>query len=253
LQIKGIIVISILLLGSCTVLKVNKNNALKEANSDNDILYSENIENYNISSNSFYIQKVIIKIEEADRRQEFIGNLKYESKDRFLISVRSVAGIEFVRIYFNNDSIFVMDRINKTIYEGNETSFYRKYGIKKDFLFILLGDIISSKGTDNEYIKGNIKNTIIKRMSGNLEIEYKYSNEQRKAISSEIKEHNKSESIKINYNNFRRIDGNFFPQKIDINNFHEYKKLSLLIKKIEIPWDGEIRFIKVKEYNLVKI
>lgn len=254
MQIRVIIILSILLFESCSVLRVNQNPISSEENSHKVLIGIEKFDNSNISENSFSIQKAIIKIdEEKGRNQEFIGNIRYYNNDRFLISLRTVSGIEFVRVFVNSDSIFVLDRINKTIYEGSENSFYKKYGIRKDYILIFLGDIVKIKNSDFKILGGEGDNNSIQMISDSLRIMFKYNSLIGKAVNTKIIEHDKIEAVNIDFSNFQRIGNKTYPRSIDIHNLPQYKKLSIRVKKMKIPWEGEIRFIIGKEYNIIRI
>ena len=59
----------------------------------------------------------------------------------FYASVKGPLGIELVRILAVKDDIAVIDRINKTIYEGRRDDVMKRLGLPEDIFTIIFGDL----------------------------------------------------------------------------------------------------------------
>jgi hypothetical protein len=63
-------------------------------------------------------------------------------KGDLLVSVRTFAGIEAVRILIGRDTVKVADRINRICYIGETKELEKKYGVKYNFINLLFGDFL---------------------------------------------------------------------------------------------------------------
>jgi len=152
LQKIGIILLICFFTASCSVTRkerTNVNDKLNRTFSDNTL---ESIKYQNITSNSFFIQKAEIILLTKNGKERFIANIKFEKPDKYLISIKNITGIEGARIYINEDSILVNDRINKKLYFGNSYNLKKKFGLTIDLIPLIFGDIVLDKNCEKKKI-----------------------------------------------------------------------------------------------------
>lgn len=212
----------------------------------------EEIEKGNITNESFYIQKIVVKMISGEEKRSFLASIKYQRPDSFLISVRAATGIEIARILLTKDTILINDRINKILLHGSEIEARKKYGMDSRVFAVILGDLIISKKEkisnnkcDNGYATYEVpfENGIIK---------YSINCNLRKAESVSIKNEIENNQIKISLS-YKRIEKRTLPKKVIISNFNGIELLKISYGKIDIPYEGGLIFIPGKNYELVKI
>ncbi len=109
------ILVIIILTAGCSVSKRQKRN-LKSAPEQvsRESLY-DRIVSQNLTSQSFFIEKAVFKISSEDGNKTGTGTIKFKMPDKFLISIKSVGGIELARIFLSGDSIMINDRMDRKL------------------------------------------------------------------------------------------------------------------------------------------
>ena len=108
--------------------------------------------NQNLTARSFFIEKAEFKISSGDGEKSGIGTVKFQMPDKFLISIKSKAGIEVARIFLTGDSIFINDRFNKKLYYGSTSYLKSKYGYYNIIIASILGDYVNDQKLDRSKI-----------------------------------------------------------------------------------------------------
>ncbi|MGB4291523.1 MAG: DUF4292 domain-containing protein [Bacteroidales bacterium] len=223
----------------CTVSRQLTSN--KDNNFDiNKILL--NTYSKNLTDIGFYIQKGRLTVKEGKRKINFYYSIKYKRENIYLISIRALNGHEAVRIFLNNDTILVNDRINNELLYGKNADFERLTGIPVEFLKVCVGDILDySKGiVSNVSING--RDVVIKGFIKGLEITTNISSDRYKVSSLRMANISKEEEITIEYENFKG-ENHLIPEEIRI--YDSQRKVELKMKNLKyiIPWYGDIDFI----------
>lgn len=207
----------------------------------------------NISDSSFFIQKAKIEIQGRDRKDDFLASIKFKNHDSILISVRSMTGIELVRIFIEKDSVFVNERLNNINLYGTIHEFVRKYGVTKNLLCIMLGDLIYSDSQEKNLIGENGRSKFFETKVDNRKIEYEIDFIRGKVTYTKVYDIDSKQDISLKYNDFKSTGNCKFAQKIYITGYHDFSKITIDIKRIESPFSGEIRFKKAADSDLRRI
>ncbi len=95
----------------------------------------------NLTDGPVSVSRIIVRYRSGEDSRRLRANLKYDGKDKMLISIRTFAGIEAARILMDGDSVKINDRINKIYYRGTGKEMAAKYGFSIGDIGLLLGDI----------------------------------------------------------------------------------------------------------------
>lgn len=223
--------------------------------SDNSTIANlpERIKNHDISTTNFFIEKAEIKISGPDGTQKFLGSLKFERPDKYLISLKGTTGIEALRIYISGDSIFINDRINKKLYTGNSQYIKKKFGIPVSFIPLIFGDYISTNRGDNKELKCKDGKLGLSEGVNGLKIQYVMDCNKAKAVSIGVENSLNQLSVQITYEKFFE-KGNCLQAKIiNVVDIQRHTSIRIEIDKIQLPWEGKIEFIPGNRYELVQL
>jgi hypothetical protein len=238
---------------SCSVTGKLVNGTAKMSSNllDEDVLKS--IENQNITRNNFFIQKAEIEVINQEKKEKFISNIKFEYPDRYLVSIKSKSGIEGLRIYICEDTILANDRIRRKIYVGTSFYFMNKYGLSKNFLPLIVGDIIleKSKEIGKEKCAGDELN--IDQSIGGILLNYSIDCNKRKISHVEQVNNSNREGIKIKYGNFFKKDSILVPHLIEFYDAQSNTKIRIKVVRIELRWNGKVEFVPGKGYELIEL
>jgi hypothetical protein len=242
-----------ILVTSCSVTR----NLRGEKEENSNVIFSgnvlEDIRFLNVTRNNFIIQKAEIEVIIDKQREKFIANIKFESPDKYLISLRSKTGIEGVRIYMTKDTLLVNDRINKKMYFG--TSFYlkKKYGFNQKFLPLIFGDLILNGSCEKEQERCVNDKMYVKCVEQGVKLNYEIDCKKRKAVSVTQMNNFVMEGIKIKYGGFFNISNGFIPRLIEIDYSQYNTTIKIKILKVETPWNGSVKFIPGKGYEIIEL
>jgi hypothetical protein len=212
----------------------------------------ENVKKQNITATSFFIQTAEIEIFTKGKKEKILGSLKFESPDKYLLSLKSRAGIEVARIFISDDTILINDRINRKEYFGSPRYLETKFGISASVLPVILGDYINDNLSDNEAIcvEGKLNNTC---MVSGVKIKYIIDCKREKLISALCEKSLNDDLIEINYKDFFNTGDIMTAGKIDIKDIKRNTTIMIRIRKIESAWNGNIEFIPGNKYELIQL
>lgn len=210
-------------------------------------------ENLNITKRNFFIQKAEIKIVDEDGTNSFLGSLKFEQPDRFLLSLRSKTGIEAARIYLTTDTVLINDRINRILYMGSPMALKRKYGISASLLPVVLGDFIMSEGSD----AGSVtcvdgRQDIISIIDG-MRIQYTIDCKLMKAVRALPDNSLQRTGIELIFEDFFSEAKSVIPGSIEIKESRNKSSVEIKILKFESPWTGKIEFVPGNNYEIQQL
>jgi hypothetical protein len=237
----------------CFVGRKRKNNieAININAESGNILQS--IVNQNITKKSFFIDKAEFRIVSGGGEKSGIGTIKFILPDKYLVSIKSNAGIEIARIYLNGDSIVLNDRFNKKLYYGSASDLKRKFGLTTSILPVILGDYINNEiGNESnpDCIDGKIN---IDAIINDIRIKYIIDCKYGKSIMTSPANDRNSSGMKIEYSNFFRSGGINIPGLIDISEKQNNTRIQIKIQRIMIPWEGSIEFIPGRQYEKIHL
>jgi len=205
----------------------------------------------NLSERDFEITKLRMKIGENGNSHSFSGFLKHNNKGDILVSVRTIAGIEAVRILINRDSIRINDRLNRKYSHGSTQEILARLGADWKDLGLLFGDITNMKtGKDNLLCQeGYAEMKIDNGERGSM---YRIDCEKKKL--SWINIYNRRNNLNMfgQYGEYQSVENMIYPSSIKIILSDKYY-IDLEIERLEIVKDPEIRFSAGKGYETIII
>jgi hypothetical protein len=209
----------------------------------------ENTKYQNISNNSFFIEKAEIELLTDEGKEKFVGTIKFEKPDKYLISLKSRTGIEGARIYITKDTILINDRINKKLYSGTAAYLNHKYGISVNLLPLIFGDVfLDSKCDKKEVICSGEKASIDCSIKGTL-IKYEIDCKRSKTGAVSLGE----EDINLKFDKYFVLSNILVPRTVEFR-ANKYKmSINIRIVKVEYPWNGNISFVPGKGYELIEL
>jgi hypothetical protein len=214
---------------------------------------AQSVLNQNLTARSFYIEKAEFKIKSNEGEKSGLGSIKFLMPDKFLISIKSNAGIEIARIFLSGDSIFVNDRFNKKLFYGSATYLKDKYGLTTSLLPVALGDYVNDEKLDSSKIKCEDGKLNIEGIVRSLKIRYLIDCELGKSILT-VPGNNIDENVlQIQYSDFFRENEINTPGKIEISEKKSNTTIEIRIVKIISPWEGTIEFVPGKQFEKIHL
>lgn len=237
----------------CSVVRNTKNDKIELTNGylEKDIL--ENTKKQNITTNGFFILKAEIEIFTKTGIEKFLGSIKYEKPDKYLISIKSRTGIEVARVFISNDTILVNDRINRKQYYGSHDYLKNKYGITNSVIPLALGDFMEDSMFNISPMKCFDNRLDFHCTLEGIKINYVIDCKKNKAILAICEDSKDGNNVKIQYDDFFKTGNILFPGKIKIIDLRSTTTIGMKIKKIESAWNGNIEFIPGKKYELIRL
>lgn len=235
----------------CSVIKkrsISENNISEVFKANN---YLEGVERQNITAQSFFIQRAEIELISGEESQRFIGNMKFVSPDKYLVSFKSKAGIEAARIYITKDTVLVNDRINKKLFYGKPENLRKKIGIAYEVLPIILGDFIKGNEKLIEKVVCADDVTDLDCSVSGMKISYKFDCNKMKIIEARLESGFKSDYAVIEFGTFIKAGSGLMPSRIRV--ISDKFEIIVRIEKIESRWEGNIEFIPGSRYDLIEI
>lgn len=208
------------------------------------------IKDNNISAGAFIITKAEMRIIMNGEERKVISNIKYDGTGTYLISIRSGSGIEALRILLTNDSIKANDRINRVFYLGKTDFLLKKYGVRKEMISILFGDIITSSNY-TYFTECKNDEVSIKSSYKNYELRYVASCKEEKIISAFVSDPRTKSTIACTYGKFKKGEKCIFPQKGKVEIQPSAVAIAYNIKAIEEYSGEDISLIPGKNYDKI--
>ena len=246
-KIIGIILLLPYITG-CATLK--KSTITKTAGIERNKVNYQEIRGLNLSNNDFNVIKAEIIIASSEGKERLLGNIKYQDKGTFLISLRNRSGIEGARVFITNDTIIVNDRINEKLYYGSAGYLENKYGVKTSILPVIIGDFIldDSKKEIMECIKNR---TYVNEIVEGKEIFYTIDCRIQKVINVVLKDRYTGKKINIELRNFIETEEYTVARNIYITNDNKEERIDINIEKLNIGLEREITFIPGRNYEKI--
>jgi hypothetical protein len=211
------------------------------------------VKELNISGYDFTIIKAEIKILKDGAEQNLLAGLKYKSEGIYLLSIKSIAGLEAARVYISKDTVLVNDRIGKKLYFASPSYMQKKYGLDISEIPLIFGDYISSDKNDSLLI--NCKKGISKTTAKILDerIEYSIECSHRKILSAQIERTGHSGNIGFFFKKFENQNNYVFPREIEIRDTVKNLRIRIVIKKTEFKKIENIDFVPGRNYERVPL
>jgi hypothetical protein len=210
------------------------------------------VRNNNISQESYFIEKADLLVNRNNSTTRFIFTVKYEKPDRFLLSIRNIAGLEGARIYITKDTILINDRIQKRLLCGKPESLEKITGIPYYFVNMAFGDLLvngNNVNQNDDLINNQL--IILQTLKGDL-IRSVLETRIGKVKSVVFLDELKQKKISLEYSKFSKTEKHF-PEVIELKDYKRNISARIRIRKMQIPWNGAIEFIPGYDYKREEI
>jgi hypothetical protein len=210
----------------------------------------EQVKALNITNNDFNILKAEIEVINDIDKQRMICSIKYQKPGKYLLSIRSTAGIEAARVFITEDTVMINDRLSKKLYYGDPDYLLDKYGITVDVIPVILGDFVSGISSNE---KSECKNgeAIIRKTEGYRELIYTVDCKKKKITDIKSLSQETGKGIVIRFKKFEETERNTIPKNIEITDSTDETRINITIEKIREGLENEIKFIPGKDYEMV--
>lgn len=253
MQKVAVIILVIIVSNSCSVERIRRSAEIQKSAQITKENVADIVKEQNITKGSFIIQKADIEIFGRDGSDKMMANIKFNNENEYLISLRGKTGIEAARIYLSVDTILANDRINRKIVCSSPEYFKTRYGVSLSFLPLLIGDYIGDKlknNSEEDCVDGFLYTDCINE---GVKIRYTVDCNKEKIISAIVESSKDAAIIHFKYNEFFKYRGKWIPGKIELKDSLRDIKIIMEIKKISVPWDGEIEFIPGNRYEINRL
>lgn len=252
---KALIFILLIVSVSCTARRYTGHTYDQGIRSTEEIWKS--VQKNNLTNESFYIEKGSFILQNKGVRNQYLFSVKFQKPEKYLISIKNMAGIEGARIFLTGDTLLINDRLNKKILFGEPKDVERISGINSQLICIFFGDIqgkingsfieqtpaiadiISMETIDGKRIESVIDLKLKKVLTVSV-------------FNSSGKAENIKDSMVLRYSKYSKNEKHI-PENITVSDIGKNILARMKIGKIQILWDGEIEFVPGKGYKIEKI
>jgi hypothetical protein len=213
----------------------------------------ENVTKQNITSAGFFIQKAEIELSNQNGKQKFIATVKFAYPDKYLISLKSRTGIEGVRIYISKDSLIGNDRINKKMYFVSVFYLKQKFGLTQSLLPLIFGDLIKGEKQqepEEKCVGGSLE---FKTLFKGVNLSYNIDCWKSKTSIVDVSNFYLEQSVKLRSIGYMNTGVITIPKVIEIEDLSQYSKIRIKFVKIEYPWNGNVKFIPGRGYEIIEL
>lgn len=246
-----IIFLGLIIVAGCSV----KRKALpsRNLNSENSVTVKiSDITELNYTAQSFFIQRADITIVSDDGSQHVSATIKFAEPDSFLISVRALLGIEVARILLTSDTILINDRFNQTLYIGSNQNVKKKFGFDLAFFPVLFGDLIT-KAQNLQGINCDNGIAVLREVGEDYAINYFIDCNTGKCTEVKVESEFLKAPISIVFADFDTDGKMIFPRHSKANNFANFVRFEIEVKRVEFNETSDIEFIPGRNYTKVEI
>jgi hypothetical protein len=248
-----LILVIILLCSGCSVSKRTMRGKSLSSETEGTENLSQKLVNQNLTARNFYIEKATFNIKGSEGEKSGIGYIKFLMPDKFLVCLKSNAGIEVARIYISGDSIYVNDRFNKKLYYGSTSYLKNKYGLTTSLLPIALGDYVNDERLDSNKILCTDGKLKVEGIVKTVRINYEIDCENGKSILAIPEDKMNQSALEIRYGEFLKANEIIIPGKIEISEKQSNIIIEIKIQKVITPWEGKIEFIPGRQFKKIHL
>jgi hypothetical protein len=205
----------------------------------------------NLTSNSFYLKKAIVDYSDSLNSISFLLSVKYDGQGKYLFIARTLTGIELYRLFLDRDTFLLNDRLNKQIFQGDESYLRKKFGIGYGELNFMFGDFSDSgnlKSDGNPCIEGK---KVFYTYNNNLVVKQEvncYVGKLNKALITNGLQH---VSLDIICSRFIKSNELNYPEDISVKKSDGELEIAVKIESIESPMVEKIEFIPGNNYEII--
>lgn len=247
---KIIYIVLMALLASCSGTRKMSRTAGKESGSAKAPI--ADVLSQNITTKGFNIPKCEIEINTGEFDESFVAGIRYEFPGKYLITVKTILGIELARIYMTADTVLANERIGRTLYYGKPAVLSYKYGIPFEMIPVLFGDMVLP---DADYPVNALCTDGVGEVGTVIQgrkIVYQINCDNRKVQETVVEGGTAKDMANVKYSQFQKSGALNLPSEVQISGRNNEASITLKIAKIE-PWEGKIEFIPGNRYQKVEL
>jgi len=247
-----LIFIVIILVTSCSAGRKGRTIATENAPPVSEYASLINgIRDNNITGEGLILKRGRIELKGTEIEGSFALNAKLSKSGDFYASVKGPLGIELVRILAVKDDIAVIDRINKTIYEGRRDDVMKRLGLPEDIFTIIFGDLPEAGVENIGSVSG--REMRISLMEGEYTNDIRLSLEEMKVFAEEIStEGNGGRTVLIQFRDFKKTGENKYASVISMEEVSGMFHVKLYIDDLVTDIDSDIIY-NLPSYNRQKL
>jgi hypothetical protein len=243
---KTLIIILLIISGGCTAARlISESRDTSKGESLEKVISS--IRKNNISEENFFIEKANLTVTINNETKKFVLNGKFIKPEKYLFSIRNNSGIEGARIYISKDTVLINERIGKRLLYGKPKDIEKISGLPYLVLSIIFGDMVPYEDRQKYETEQVVNQLIINQSYHGWEVKSVLDPKIKKVVSATFSSGMQKDDIIINYSKFGKTDKHI-PGKIELKNLNRNITAKIEIKRIQIPWNGELEFIPGKGY-----
>lgn len=220
-------------------------------NIDNMVIRLTKIDSLNRIDRDFNIQKAFVRIISGEDKNEFLANVKYKKPGVYLVSLKSITGIEAARLFITSDTILVNDRIRKRLLYGSSGYLNEKYGISIKSMQLLFGETLARENEARDTINCENGFAVFTEILNNKRIKYRINCSTGRLTDTFIENNNDQEFLQIKFNWFKKSNQYDIPDIINIKDKSNKLEISIEIERISYDLIDEIDFVPGKNYERV--
>jgi len=209
--------------------------------------------------------KMALSFDDGKKNIDLKGTIKLAKDSIIWVSLSPGLGIEAARLKCTKDSVFIMDRINKTLRASDYKYINKNWNVDVDFgslQSILTGRFFIYPTVDDpkEEFVSNFKvlsdSSVIKvyrKDIRNIENLLKIVPEQKKVTNFLINDGNALRSLSINYLFANSVGSYLWPSKIEIKSFGSQKLVNITLdySRIQLNTNPSFPFSVPSSYSLL--
>ena len=251
-MIRYLIVLIVLVGTSCSSLRVTKTGGEEGIYNINSRRLLKAVEENNIINGPLVINKIIIKYRQGEENRRVRAYLRYNGADSILVSLRTFAGIEAARILVVKDSVWVIDKINRYVYQGNNKELEKKYGVNYEMIKMIFGDLDRVTANERRLVCRQNK-TNIREENGDEIREYIIDCVLFKM--TEIRGYVKDDTdiYRGDFEDFKNIEGLVYPERIKWSLNDSEITLDITMSNVRRRDKVNVNFIVPENYKKGKI
>lgn len=168
-------------------------------------------------------------------------------KDETIWISLSKLGYPLGKVLITKDKVSYYEKINKTYFEGDFALLSNWLGTELDFQKVqnlLLGQaILNLKDSKHEVaLKGAYYELTPKKENGLFNILYLLNPQNFKLVKQQVTQPEENKTLSIDYDNYERIDGEFFPKEVLITAKDQKYTTTIDVEYRSVEFNKSIRF-----------
>jgi hypothetical protein len=206
----------------------------------------------NIASVPFSISRMRMFYTEGSNTNRLTANMKYHPDRGYLISARSVAGIEIARILFSDDTLHILDRVNRVYYINTTKDIVKRFGIRPDKVPSLFGHIDIDE--ERYIINQECSDTLIFNNNGlSGSEEFKLDCGSMELVQYTYYDSGGKNDLELYYAGYKSIEKFTYPGEINLINRNRNISLRVIIDRIDLMEDYTVKFSINEAYERKKL